>query len=95
MSAVLNAPHSASIDAGTLDITPVAGRIGAEIRGVRLSARLQADTFAQIHQALLKHKVIFFRGQQHLDNAGHEAFGRGFGPLIAHPTVPVVDGAAS
>jgi alpha-ketoglutarate-dependent taurine dioxygenase len=75
MSAVLNAPHSASIDAGTLDITPLAGRIGAEIRGVRLSGSLQADTFAQIHQALLKHKVLFFRGQQHLDDAAQEAFG--------------------
>ena len=98
MSAVLNAPpspSSASLHADALDITPLAGRIGAEIRGVRLSGSLQAETFAQIHQALLKHKVIFFRSQQHLDNTEHEAFGRLFGPLIAHPTVPVVDGAAS
>ncbi len=75
-----------------LDIRRVAGRIGAEIRGVKLSADLDADTVAAIQQALLEHKVIFFRGQTHLDDVSQEAFAKLLGEPVAHPTVPVVDG---
>lgn len=72
-----------------LEIRPIAGRIGAEIGSVRLSADLDASTVQAIRQALLKYKVIFFRGQQHLDDAGQEAFARLLGNPVAHPTVPV------
>ncbi|WP_034292859.1 TauD/TfdA family dioxygenase [Herbaspirillum sp. RV1423] len=75
-----------------LDLHPVAGRIGAEIRDVRLSGDLGRETFRAIRQALLKYKVLFFRGQQHLDDSGQEAFGKLWGELVAHPTVPVRDG---
>ncbi|AMV45582.1 TauD/TfdA dioxygenase family protein [Paraburkholderia caribensis] len=77
----------------TLDLRRVAGRIGAEIRGVRLSGSIDAQTFDAIHAALLKHKVLFFRGQQHLDDTEQEAFARRFGETVAHPTVPSVDGS--
>lgn len=76
----------------TLDITPLAGRIGAEVRGLRLSGALAPDTFAALKAALLRHKVLFLRGQQHLDDASHQAFARLFGELVAHPTVPSKDG---
>jgi len=36
--------------------------------------------------------VLFFRGQTHLDEAGQEAFGRLFGELVPHPTVPSLQG---
>jgi taurine dioxygenase len=75
-----------------LNLHPVAGRIGAEIRDVRLSGDLGQETFHAIRQALLKYKVLFFRGQQHLDDVGQEAFAKLFGELVAHPTVPVRDG---
>jgi alpha-ketoglutarate-dependent taurine dioxygenase len=76
-----------------LDIQPVAGRIGAEIRGVRLSAELETSTIDAIRRAWLQHKVLFFRGQHHLDDASHEALTRLFdGAPIPHPTVPVIDG---
>ncbi|GLK89006.1 TauD/TfdA dioxygenase family protein [Pseudomonas turukhanskensis] len=75
-----------------LDIRRVAGRIGAEIRGVKLSADLDADTVAAIQQALVEHKVVFFRGQTHLDDVTQEAFAKLLGEPVAHPTVPVVDG---
>ena len=52
------------------------GRIGAEVQDLRLSGQLDADTVRALRQALNAHKVLFFRGQQHLDNAEHEAFGR-------------------
>ncbi|MBD9481367.1 TauD/TfdA family dioxygenase [Pseudomonas sp. PDM14] len=75
-----------------LDILPVAGRIGAQIRGVNLSGELDADTVAAIQAALVAHKVIFFRDQGHLDDQGQEAFAKLLGEPIAHPTVPVRDG---
>ena len=62
-----------------LDIRPVTGTIGAEIRGVQLSGDLDAGTVREIEAALVRHKVIFFRGQDHLDNAEHEAFAGLFG----------------
>ena len=55
-----------------LDIHPVAGRIGAEVRNIRLSAELDPATFGAVRAALLRYKVLFFRGQQHLDDAGQE-----------------------
>jgi taurine dioxygenase len=76
----------------TLDIRRVAGRIGAEIRGVELSAELDETTRAAIRQALFDHKVIFFRGQHHLDDAQQEALTAIFGEPVAHPTVPVAQG---
>ncbi|WP_281688577.1 TauD/TfdA family dioxygenase [Pseudomonas citronellolis] len=75
-----------------LDIHPVAGRIGAEIRGVTLSGQLDAATVEAIQAALVKHKVIFFRGQSQLDDQGQEAFAKLLGEPVAHPTVPVRDG---
>ncbi|MFM0674545.1 TauD/TfdA dioxygenase family protein [Paraburkholderia sediminicola] len=75
-----------------LDIHTVTGRIGAEIRGVRLSSQLEAATVEAIRAALVRHKVIFFRGQTHLQDADQEAFARLLGEPVSHPTVPVVDG---
>lgn len=78
---------------GPLDVVPVAGRIGAEIRGVALGGDLDDATIAAIRAALVRHKVIFFREQHHLDDAGQEAFAERFGKPVAHPTVPVVPGS--
>ncbi|WP_048746017.1 MULTISPECIES: TauD/TfdA family dioxygenase [Paenibacillus] len=75
-----------------LEIAPAAGRIGAEIRGIKLSASLQGDELKAIEEALLSYKVLFFRGQSHLDDAGQEAFAKLLGDLYAHPTVPVKNG---
>lgn len=79
--------------ASLLDIQPVAGRIGAEIRGVRLSGDLDDATIRAIDDAVVRHKVVFFREQTHLDDATHEAFAARFGDPVAHPTVPVAEGS--
>ena len=69
-------------------VQQLGGRIGARIDGVRLGGDLVADVVATVREALLRHKVVFFRGQDHLDEAGHQAFAETFGPLTsAHPTV--------
>jgi taurine dioxygenase len=66
----------------------VGGRLGAVVTGVRLGGDLDTDTVAQVRTALLAHKVLFFRGQHHLDDEGQLAFAELLGPLTtAHPTV--------
>ncbi len=95
MTALINSYANAKDPASPLDIRPVTGRIGAEIRGIRLSGDLDIETVRAIDAALVRHKVIFFRGQQHLDDAGQEAFGALFGEPVPHPTVPVREGSKS
>jgi alkyl sulfatase len=85
--------HQSSSGAANIDVVPVAGRIGAEIRGVRLAADLDAATVEAIRAAWLKHKVVFFRNQQHLDEKSQEALTPLFGGApVGHPTVPAIDG---
>ncbi|WP_016950479.1 TauD/TfdA family dioxygenase [Anabaena sp. PCC 7108] len=75
-----------------IEIEPVAGRIGAKIQGVDLSANLGDDIINEIRKALVEYKVIFFRGQE-LDTNGQVAFARRFGEITtAHPTVPSLPG---
>ena len=87
-----NAALAVQSVAQPLDIHPVAGRIGAEIRGIKLSGELDVATVEAIQQALVQYKVIFFREQTHLDDQSQEAFAHLLGEPIAHPTVPVRDG---
>ena len=75
-----------------LDVRPITPAIGAEIHGVQLSGDLPAATVTAIRDVLLRHRVVFFRGQGHLDEAEHQAFARLLGPLAPHPTVPSLAG---
>jgi len=77
-----------------LDIRPVGGRIGAEVSGLKLTPDLSQDTLAAIDDALHLYKVLFFRDQDHLDDASQEAFAARLGQPIAHPTVPVANGSS-
>ena len=77
-----------------LDIHPLAGRIGAEIGSVRLGGDLPEPTSASIEAALAKHRVIFFRNQNHLDDAEQERFAARLGDIVAHPTTPGRAGTA-
>src|SRR3984957_2850263 len=72
----------------TLDIAPLSGTIGAEIRNVDLHQPLDPATVAAIRRALLDYKVIFLPGQ-HLSPDEHKAFALYFGEITnAHPVVP-------
>ena len=77
-----------------IQVQPIGGRIGAEIQGVNLSAELSDEVVYEINQALLQHKAIFFKGQQHLDDTEQEAFAARLGTPLNHPTVPVKNGSA-
>lgn len=77
-----------------LTVTKLSSHLGLCIEGVRLGGDLgaeTAETAEQIYGALLEHKVIFFRGQDHLDDAGQVAFARLLGDplpfmLVGHPS---------
>ncbi|MEG1766835.1 MAG: TauD/TfdA family dioxygenase [Comamonas sp.] len=86
--------HHSSIDTrfGDLQIRRVAGNIGGEVQNIQLSAQLPQTTIDDLNAALVAHKVLFFRGQSHLDDAQHQAFGARFGRTVAHPTVPAPNG---
>ncbi|QHJ00907.1 TauD/TfdA family dioxygenase [Xylophilus rhododendri] len=88
------APHPDAIDTSIADlrIRRVAGSLGGEVLDYRLGADLPAQAIADLNTALVQHKVLFFRGQDHLDDAAHQAFGALFGRTVAHPTVPAPDG---
>jgi taurine dioxygenase len=72
----------------SIDIVPVSGRIGGEVRDIRLGADLDDATLAALKRGLNRHKVLFLRDQHHLDDAGHQAFGRRWGQPTVHPTAP-------
>ncbi|MFE2534795.1 TauD/TfdA dioxygenase family protein [Streptomyces sp. NPDC059371] len=65
----------------SLEVKPAAGHIGAEITGVDLAEPPTDEVVAAIRAALLRWKVLFFRGQR-LDHAAHVAFARRFGTPV-------------
>ena len=74
----------ASVDTPSITITPQSPTIGAEIAGVDLGTELSDGAIAEIRQALLDWKVLFFRDQD-ITTAQHLAFSRRFGELEIHP----------
>ena len=68
----------------TLDIQPLDGAAGAEIRNVDLSASITASTFQEIRRAWLDHSLLLFGGQQ-LDDLALLGFSRRFGELEPNP----------
>ncbi|BCI80122.1 alpha-ketoglutarate-dependent sulfate ester dioxygenase [Mycolicibacterium sp. TY66] len=74
-----------------LNATKLTSKIGAVIDGVRLGGDLSPETIAEIRAALLEHKVIFFRGQNHLDDAQQQAFGELMGDLVGHHSMKRAD----
>ena len=83
-------PDTASMSP-RLEVKPIAGAMGAEIRGVDLSRELGAETFGAIHQALLDHGAIFFR-EQDITPAQQMAFARRWGTVHLHPHMPCLPG---
>ena len=74
-----------------VDVMPIAGAIGAEIRGVDLARPLDNMQWAAVHQAFLDHQVIFFRDQD-LRPDHLKTFARRFGELDIHPQYKPIDG---
>ena len=75
---------------GQITVTKLGSRIGARIDGVRLAGDLDVAAVDKIRQALLTHKVVFFRHQHDLDDEGQLAFARLLGTPIGHPAASVL-----
>lgn len=72
----------------SLRVVKLGAVIGARIEGIQIAGGVDPATAAHINEALLEHKVIFFRGQHDLDDDSQLAFARALGtPTVAHPTV--------
>jgi alpha-ketoglutarate-dependent sulfate ester dioxygenase len=71
-----------------IDVTQVGGVIGAVIGGIRVGGDVDPEAVAELRAALLRHKVVFLRDQQHASDADQLAFARLLGtPTKPHPTV--------
>ncbi|MBM3596306.1 MAG: taurine dioxygenase [Alphaproteobacteria bacterium] len=75
----------ATIAATRPTVTKTTGTLGAEVEGIALAGNLSQGTIDWISDALVQHKVLVFRNQNHLTRAEHIAFGRRFGELEFHP----------
>ena len=74
-----------------IEVSPLSPVIGAEIHGVDLSHPLDDATFEDIHDALIRHHVIFLSDQR-ISPADHIAFARRFGEIESpHPVFDVLE----
>lgn len=69
-----------------IEVHPIAGALGAEIRGVDITRPLESEVVAEIRQAFLDHLVIILRSQQ-LAPQELLAFAQRFGEPIEYPPV--------
>jgi taurine dioxygenase len=77
-----------------ISVTQVGGVIGAVVGGIRAGGAVDPAAVAELRAALLRHKVVFLRDQQHATDADQRAFAQLLGPLTKpHPTV-AGDGSA-
>jgi taurine dioxygenase len=67
----------------SVDIRPLVGPIGAEVRGLALSDPLRPETLVAMHQALLRYQLLVFPDQR-LDDEQHLEFARHWGKLQLH-----------
>lgn len=74
-----------------LEIKPLAGALGAEIRRLDLSCDLGATEVSKLRALLNEHEVIFFRDQD-INPARQRDLALIFGPLQTHPAYSTVDG---
>ena len=73
-----------------ITVTPLAGALGAEVAGVDV-ARLDDETFAEIHRAFLDHLLLLFRDQA-LSIDELKGFAGRFGRLKPFPYARGMDG---
>jgi len=74
-----------------VEVVPLTGTIGAELRGLDVAAGLTDGEVAAVRAALVAYRVVFLPGQ-HVTPTEQVAFGRRFGALTpAHPLVGGLD----
>ncbi|MGA5065228.1 TauD/TfdA dioxygenase family protein [Streptomyces exfoliatus] len=82
------APDMSPVAYRLLDVSPLTPHIGAEISGVDLTGRMGDELAAELRQALLEWKVIFFRDQRDFTPEHHLALAGVWGAPEANPFFP-------
>ena len=77
-------PHAV---APPFEVERLGVKLGAEVRGLDLTAPMDRTTFAAFEAALVEHKVLVLR-EQRMTTAQHVALSRQFGELEVHPMRP-------
>jgi alpha-ketoglutarate-dependent taurine dioxygenase len=74
-----------------IEVEPLTGACGCEIRGVDTSRPIDPETLAEVMLAFEHFLVILFRGQK-LSPEQHKSFSRYFGELTERPQAPTYAG---
>ena len=82
----------ADVSSNMIEVRPLSGAGGAEVRGVDLGSELDEATLGTIRAAYLQHIALFFP-EQTLNAAQIERFMRGFGDPLVHPYLHAVSGS--
>ncbi|WP_411108891.1 TauD/TfdA dioxygenase family protein [Streptomyces sp. c-19] len=82
------APDMPPVAYRLLDVSPLTPHIGAEISGVDLTGRMGEELAAELRQALLEWKVLFFRNQRDFTPEHHLALAGVWGVPEANPFFP-------
>lgn len=72
-----------------IGIAPLGPYIGAEVTGLDLTRPLSDNQFEQLYHGLLRHQVVFMRGQD-ITPTQQRDLARRFGDLHIHPVYPHV-----
>ncbi len=74
-----------------LEVRPLSGAMGAEIRGVDI-AKLDDEGFRTVHSLLMEYSAIALHGNAHLNDDQLREFGQKWGELDVHGYSPTVKG---
>jgi alpha-ketoglutarate-dependent sulfate ester dioxygenase len=86
VSGLSRSSAASSRDYETILVAKVGAHIGAVISGVRIG-EVDKRQAAEIRRALTDHKVVFFRGQDNVDDNLHREFARLGTVTRPHPTI--------
>ncbi len=74
-----------------IDVSPITGALGADIRGVDLAASPDEETFREVKKALDTYHVVAVRDQQ-LNPHNYQAMAARFGPFSGNPVHAPMEG---
>ena len=74
-------PQTATLETSGLEVVPLGGKLGAEVRGIDGSVEFTPATKKALRAALDTHKALLFRGQNLVPVERHIRFAQAFGPL--------------
>ena len=82
MNAITTITPSAETGSGEIEVRRIEANLGAEVRGLDLTAPVTDALAALLRRLLWEHQVLFFRDTG-IDDAQQAAIGRIFGPPVA------------